>query len=173
VIPNSTILIILICGYPGVGKTTLANELSPLINAVVLSTDKIRKELIVNPNDNDKEKRLVYDILILFAKYLHNSGINCILDANFNEQKSREDIKKRLNLKDDQFKIIECICPEELIISRIQNRKKGYSNTDISIYKMIKNRYEPIMEKHITVDTSNSLKEIVIEIVNKLQDYEP
>ena len=171
--PNFTILIILICGYPGVGKTTLANELAPLINAVVLSTDKIRKELIVNPNYSDGEIRLVYDILILFAKYLHNSGINCILDATFNEQKSRDDIKKKLNLKDDRFKIIECICPEELIISRIQNRKRGHSDADISIYKMIKNRYETIKEKHITVDTSNSLKEIVVEIINKIQDYEP
>ena len=166
-------MIILLCGYPGVGKTTLANELAPLINAVVLSTDKVRKELIVNPNYSDGEIRLVYDILILFAKYIHDAGITCILDATFNEQKSREDIKKRLNLKDDQFKIIECICPEELIISRIQNRKRGYSDADISIYKMIKNRYEPIKEKHIIVDTSNSLKEIVEEIKNKIQDYEP
>ena len=104
-------MIILICGLPGVGKTTLANALAPLINAVVLSTDKIRKELIVRPNYSDEEKRLLYDILILFANYLHNSGINCILDATFNEQKSRDDIKKRLNLSNDQFKIIECICP--------------------------------------------------------------
>jgi predicted kinase len=50
-------LIILICGYPGVGKTTLANELAPLINAVVLSTDKIRKELIDTPNYSDEEIR--------------------------------------------------------------------------------------------------------------------
>jgi hypothetical protein len=33
--------------------------------------------------------------------------------------------------------------------------------------------YEPIKEKHITVDTSQSLKEIVSEVVNKIQDYEP
>ena len=77
-----------------------------------------------------------------------------------------------MNIKDDQFKIIECICPEELIISRIQNRKRGYSDADISIYKMIKNRYEPIKEKHIIVDTSNSLKEIVVQIINKIQYYE-
>jgi predicted kinase len=166
-------LIIIICGLPGVGKTTLANELGHLINAVVLSTDKIRKELLENPNYDEDEKRLIYDILLLIAKYLHNAGINCILDATFNEQKSRNDIKKRLNLSNDQFKIIECICPEELIISRIQNRKRGYSDADIFIYKKIKEMYEPIKEKHTTVDTSQPLKEIVSEVVNKIQDYEP
>jgi predicted kinase len=163
-------LIILICGYPGVGKTTLANELGPLINAVILSTDKIRKELIDKPNYSEEEKKLIYNILLLIAKYLHNSGINCILDATFNNQKAIEDIKKGLNLTDDQFKIVECICPEELIISRIQNRKMGYSDADVSIYRMIKENYEPIQEKHIIVDTSQSLKKIVAEVANRIKN---
>lgn len=163
-------MIILICGYPGVGKTTLANELGPLINAVILSTDKIRKELVYKPNYSEEEKKLIYNILLLIAKYLHNAGINCILDATFNHQKAIEDIKKGLNLTDDQFKIIECICPEELIISRIKNRKKGYSDADVSIYRMIKENYEPIQEKHIIVDTSQSLKKIVAEVANRIKN---
>ncbi|HEX2405582.1 MAG TPA: hypothetical protein VHJ38_00115, partial [Nitrososphaeraceae archaeon] len=92
------------------------------------------------------------------------------LDATFNNQKAIEDIKKGLNLTDDQFKIVECICPEELIISRIKNRKKGYSDADVSIYRMIKENYEPIQEKHITVDTSQSLKKIVAEVANKIKN---
>jgi predicted kinase len=63
-----------------------------LINAVILSTDKIRKELIDKPDYSEEEKRLIYNVLILIAKYLHNAGINCILDATFNTQKAREDI---------------------------------------------------------------------------------
>lgn len=163
-------MIILICGYPGVGKTTLANELGPLINAVILSTDKIRKELIDKPNYSEEEKKLIYNILLLIVKYLHNNGINCILDATFNNQKAIEDIKKGLNLTDDQFKIIECICPEELVISRIQKRKRGYSDADVAIYRMIKENYEPLKEKHITVDTSQSLKKIVAEVANRIKN---
>ena len=41
-------MIVIFCGLPGTGKTTLAKELAPLIDAVVLSTDKIRKQLIAN-----------------------------------------------------------------------------------------------------------------------------
>jgi predicted kinase len=171
-IPNYSTLIILICGYPGVGKTTLANELAPLINAVILSTDKIRKELLDEPIYSVEEKKLIYDILLLISKYIHNAGVSCILDATFYEQKSRDEIKKRLNLKNDQFKIIECICPEGRVISRLQNRKNDYSDADLTIYKRIKEMYEPIKEKHITVDTSQPLKEIVSEVVNKIQDYE-
>ena len=163
-------MIILICGYPGVGKTTLANELGPLINAVILSTDKIRKELVDKPIYDEKEKKLIYDVLLLIAKYLHNAGKDCILDATFNNQKAIEDIKKGLNLTDVQFKIVECICPEELTISRIQNRKSGYSDADVSIYRMIKENYEPIKEKHVTVDTSQPLQNIVAEVANRIKN---
>ena len=165
-------MIILICGYPGVGKTTVAHELAPLINAVVLSTDKIRKEFIDKPNYREEEKRTIYKIFILIAKYLHKAGIHCILDATFYNQKSREEVKTRLNLRNDQYKIIECICPEELVISRIKERKNDYSDANISIYKMIKKIYEPITEKHITVDTSQSLKKTITQVINRLQNNE-
>jgi predicted kinase len=77
-----------------------------------------------------------------------------------------------LNLRSDQYKIIECICPEELVISRLTERKNDYSDADISTYKMIRKIYEPIKEKHITIDTSQSLKKTIAEVVNRLQNHE-
>lgn len=49
-------MIIVICGLPGVGKTTLAKEIALLVNAVLLSTDKIRKELLSRPTYGRKKK---------------------------------------------------------------------------------------------------------------------
>ena len=165
-------MIILICGYPGVGKTTVAHELAPLIKAVVLSTDKIRKELFDHPSYGDEEKSTIYKIFILMAKYLHNANVNCILDATFYNHQSREDVKTKLNLRNDQYKIIECICPEELVISRLKERKNDYSDADISIYQKTRKIYEPIKEKHITVDTSLCLTKTIAEVVNRLKDHE-
>ena len=117
-------------------------------------------------------KKMIYKIFILIAQYLHNARVNCILDATFYNQKSREDVKTRLNLRKDQYKIIECICPEELVISRLTDRKNDYSDADISIYQKIRKIYEPIKEKHIIVDTSRSLKKTIGEVVNRLQNHE-
>jgi adenylylsulfate kinase len=47
--------IILIMGLPGSGKTTLANELAPLINAKRINADEVRKE--ANDWDFSKEGR--------------------------------------------------------------------------------------------------------------------
>jgi len=146
--------VIIICGLPGVGKTTVAKKLGTLMNASVLSTDKIRKELINNPSYSSKEKKLIYDVMILLAKYLNHYGTSCILDATFSQNEFRDEVKRKLGLSTNQIYIVECTCPENLIISRIKSRQHDYSDADIKIYKQIKKIYEPIKGKHITVNTS-------------------
>lgn len=162
----------IICGLPGVGKTTVSKDLAPLINAVVLSTDRIRKELIPKPTYKKQEKKLVYNVLLIVAKYLHKAGIDCILDATFNTENSRKELRKKLGLSQDQICIVECICPEDIVISRIKDRKNDYSDADISIYKKMKRTYEPIKEEHIILDTNQqpsktNAKEIVSQILIK------
>jgi predicted kinase len=168
---GSVLMIIIICGLPGVGKTAIAKDLAALINgAVVLSTDKIRKELISKPTYEKQERQLIYDVMLLFAKYLHIAGIDCILDATFNRESSRKEVKERLSLRHDQLFIVECMCPEEIIIRRLKNRQNGYSDADISIYRKMKRIYEPVKgDRHIVVDTSiQSSKEIAKAIAPKV-----
>ena len=139
-------LIVMVCGLPGVGKTSLATHLAPLIDAVVLSSDKIRKELITRPTHSKQEIRLIYNIILLIAKYLRNAGLNCIIDATFNKEKLRKEFKKKLELPGARVCIVECICPESIIVQRLRARKKGYFDADFSIYKKMKKSYEPIRE---------------------------
>jgi len=162
-------LIVLICGLPGVGKTTIAKNLAPLIDAVILSSDKIRKELIPNPTYTKEERKLIYDVMVLIAAYLQNSGTNIILDATFNKEDSRNKVKQRIRVPRDEFFIIECVCPEDIIFSRIKNRKEDYSDADISVYQKMKKIYEPVKVDHITVDTSLNTADNVKNIATLLR----
>ncbi len=168
---NILAIIIIVCGLPGVGKTTLAKDLAPLINAVVLSTDKIRKELFPKPMYGRRERGLVYDVLTLLAKYLSSADVNCILDATFTKEKSRREIRKKLHHGTKEIRIIECVCPEDTIIARLKARKYDFSDADLSVYRKMKRIYEPVKEKHITVDTSNisniDIRAIATEILNR------
>ena len=150
-------MIIVICGLPGTGKTFLSSTLSPHVNATLLSTDKVRKELFEKPTYSAWERALIYDVLFLLAKYLHSSGINCILDGTFNTEKSRTEVKEFLNLTNDQIHIIECICPEDMIITRLLLRKDDYSDANVSIYLKMKKIYEPVRQKHISINTTKPI----------------
>jgi predicted kinase len=160
-------LIIIICGLPGVGKSTLAKYLAPVFNATILSSDKIRKELFPSPTYFPSELKTVYDVMMIIAKYLNNVGINCILDATFNREDSRIEVKEKLKLDDIQLQIIECSCPEEVAISRLESRKDDYSDATISIYQKMKKIQEPIKADHMTVDTTISPE----DNVKKIADY--
>jgi predicted kinase len=150
------LLIIVVCGLPGVGKSTLAKDLAPLTNAVILSSDKIRKELFPKPTYSKQEVKLIYDVMILLAKYLYRAGINCIIDATFNKEKSRTELKNKLMLPEEELRIVECICPEDAVVSRLKSRKNDYSDADLRIYKRMKKNYELILEDHIVIDTCQS-----------------
>ena len=60
------------------------------------------------------------DIFITLAR------VSCILDATFNTEESRENARKKLgDILSEQIYIIECVCPEDIVTSRLKTRKRG------------------------------------------------
>ena len=167
-------MLVIVCGLPGAGKTTFAKKLAPLINAIILSTDKIRKELIASPTYDKKERKLIYDVMILLAKYLGDAGTNCILDATFNREHSRTEVKNKLRIPNKEFFVIECACPENTMISRLKERKNDYSDADVEVYQKMKKIYEHVKGKHITIDTTldpeKNAKLVSTEILNSMSN---
>lgn len=154
---------------PGVGKSTLAKKIAPMVNAIILSSDKIRKELFPNPTYSSFERKLVYDVMIMLAKYLNEARCNCILDATFNREDSRMEIKERLHLDDRQFKIIECSCPEEVVISRLGSRKDDYSDATLEVYQKMKKIYESVKVDHIIANTMLDPEENAHKITEEIR----
>ena len=71
--------IILIMGLPGSGKTTLANEIAPSLNAKRLNADEVRKE--ANDWDFSEEGRIRQAKRMAdFAKKLKDDGNYVIAD---------------------------------------------------------------------------------------------
>ena len=71
--------IILIMGLPGSGKTTLANELGPMLNAKRLNADQVRKEANDWDFSEDGRKRQSKRMADLALK-LKNQGNNVVAD---------------------------------------------------------------------------------------------
>ncbi len=152
-------MLIIVAGLPATGKSTLAKRLAKKLNAVVLNTDVIRKEIFPKPKYTEEEKRIVYDVLFLLTKYLLMNGINVILDGTFYKRSIRHkayDIAKKLG---KTFIVIECICNEDVVRERLKKRRKekSISDADYNVYKKIKSQFEKIERPHIIVDTTNNI----------------
>ncbi|MBN2042654.1 MAG: AAA family ATPase [Candidatus Aenigmarchaeota archaeon] len=155
-------MLILICGLPGTGKSTIARYIRDKINAMVLRTDVIRKDTIKNPKYSEEEKNKVYEELFGMAEEALKNGKNVIIDGTFFKKSLRERIVKIANGKG--MKIIECTSPEEVIRERISGGRKDESDADFKIYEKIRKQWEPVEEDHIILDTSGDWKKEIDSI---------
>jgi adenylylsulfate kinase len=85
-----------ITGLPGSGKSTIAQELEPLLreagyDVLTLSLDQVRKVLTPEPKYTDEERALVYRSLAFMAGLMvQHSGKNVIIDATANRRAFRD-----------------------------------------------------------------------------------
>ena len=147
--------LILVCGLPGTGKTTVAKKIADKTGSFVFNTDIIRKELFKKPRYTDKEKELVYKLLFEMAEKFLRSTKNVILDGTFYKKEFRDELKGIAKRAKSDFHLVEVRCDERVLRKRVGKRKKKRtpSDADFEVYRKIKKEYEPIREKHFVVDT--------------------
>lgn len=165
-------MLVLVCGLPATGKSNLARSLTRKMKAQILNTDIVRKELFEKPAYSDEEKELVYDVTFLIARYLLTNRRNVIIDGTFYKKRLRDRMREIARDVGTRFKIVECICPEDVIRKRMvrrAERKVTLSDADLEVYEKIKAEFEPIEEDHIVVHTDRYYKENLEYVLKKLR----
>ena len=158
-------MLVVITGLPGSGKTTVADSLSKEIDAIVLSTDKIRKNMFKNPVYNENDKRVVYNELFSRAREYLSSGKNVILDGTFYTKSLRDKAKEVGASVSEKVIFIYCETPEQILKERITKRKDKFSDADFSVYLKIKEVFEDFEEEVIIVDTSKPIDSNIRDII--------
>lgn len=162
-------MIIVVCGLPGTGKTTIAKALSQRIGAILLRTDVIRKELLAENTYTEKERDSVYERMLVTADEKLQNGEGCVLDGTFYKKSLRDKARRIAEKNKSDFLIVECMLHEDLVKKRITSRKNDASEADFGVYQKAKKNFEPIREKHIIIDTSKDTKECVNKIMKELK----
>ncbi|WP_345414495.1 AAA family ATPase [Pseudonocardia xishanensis] len=130
----------LVGGLPGTGKSTLAGDLTDLTGAVLLSSDRVRKEQAgVTPTDpagapfggglyDAEHTAAVYTELLERAELLLGQGESVVLDASWTDAGWREraaDVAERASARLLRF---VCTAPVEELARRIMTRRTPISD---------------------------------------------
>lgn len=155
----------IVCGYPGVGKSTAAEIIADQTGARPIRTDSVRKELFgPNPSYSSSESQKTYDEVFSRAKETLESGTPVALDATFNLKIGRDSAVEVAEEVGVDFQFIKVECDEDVVRKRIENRTDTDSDADFSIYQKIRDDFEPFSYPYDTVDNSTSKSNLESQI---------
>jgi hypothetical protein len=168
-------LLLAVAGLMGTGKTTLARRLAPQVDAEVLSSDVVRKELAGVPPDAPRPAawgegiytaefhRRTYGELHRRAAERLRAGRCVILDASYREAAARRAARDTAREAGAPFLVLEAACPEAVVRERLARRGPGPSDGRLELMDAQRERFEPVRElpeaEHAVIDSSTALDE--------------
>jgi len=157
-------VLVMLCGLPGTGKSTLARRLADQLPAVSVESDRVRQTLFAPLTYTAEESQRVHEVChILIGWYLRHY-YHVVYDAT-NLYEHHRQLAYRLAARNGaRLAVAEITASDEVIRERLALRgRRGahlytaedYSDADWQVYERMRRRAEPIQREHISVDTSD------------------
>lgn len=167
--------LILMAGYPGVGKSAIAAELAKTLKIPLIDIDDIRSEVDRRSGIDDWETRgrLAYDILKGLVSRQVTLGVSVIADTPLTHQWLRDFMFGITNNCGAKVHVVHCLCPDAVAIERNRTRHaedpRKYAYRDVENFHRIRGLFEPIEHiARICVDTEEPVADNVSRILQYL-----
>lgn len=143
-----------VCGLPGVGKTTVSEAITEDTDGHLLRTDVVRKELYDDPEYSDEETERVYGEVLSRAETRLRDGETVVVDGTFQDRGFRADAADSADEADAAVRFVKVECSESVVRERIRRRNGDHSDADFEVYRMFQETYDPLSVDYATVDNS-------------------
>lgn len=152
-------MLVVVCGLPGVGKTTVAEAVADRVNGTVLRTDVVRKQVFDDPEYTEAESRLVYGELFSRAGDRLQAGEPVVLDGTFKRAGDRERARDVAADCGVAFRLVKVECDEATVRERIAAREDDASDADFEVHRTLREEFDPVEGVHLVVDNSGTERE--------------
>ena len=162
-------MLILICGLPGTGKTTLARAYTKAYSVVHLNSDVVRWELGLFGHYRAVDKKKVYDALLERTREALLAGKEVLVDSTFFKASLREPF---LNIAAEckvPLRMVRLVASESSIIRRVAHPRPD-SEANYQVYRQIMEEFEPIAESHLVLRSDVLTVERMVELVREYVD---
>jgi predicted kinase len=169
--PNTAPVLILTIGLPGSGKSTFCRRLAPLIDAVILESDALRRLLFKEPTYTPTESRRLFDALHAAARELLTQGRNVIIDATSVKESDRQPVYEVADEAGARLIQLSFSAPSAVIEQRLSSRMETPAAEDNSsagqgVYRRMVAIAEAPQREYWNVDTSDD--ETIDMVMNRL-----
>lgn len=158
--------LVVVSGWTGAGKSTLADGLASEFGATVVSFDWVMSGLRALPGvwdavekPTEMQRRVGWNLLSRVAEQQLRRGSSCILDLVAREE-PRLEWEALARCYNARFGVIECVCSDEAIHrSRVEGRDRAipdWYELDWDQVASGRERYEPLGEPKLVLDATSS-----------------
>ena len=161
--------LVVVSGWTGAGKSTLAELLAADLGATVASFDWVMSGLRASPEvwahvelPVERQRRVGWNLLSRGAEQQLRRGASCVLDLVAREEPRRElaALAERLGAR---FAVVECVCSDvDLHRSRVDGRRRGIPGWYELSWDHVaegRRRYRPLDEPKVRVDAVRPVDE--------------
>lgn len=181
-------VMIITTGLMGTGKSVLARNVANIIDAVVIRTDVLRKELLdIRPEEKHLEEfgegiyseeftKKTYQEALSRAATALTSGQSVIIDASYKDREERIRATQAAIQAGADFFVLECVCSESVVKERLTRRRGDSSEASDGrweLYASQKSQFDPVTEiepkSHLVVDTCSDSRESALKSVRLIK----
>lgn len=178
---DAEVRLLLVGGAPGTGKTTAATKLARTLDAELLSSDPLRKELAGVDADEPMPAAYqagiytaewtarTYDELLRRAERHLGMGRSVVLDASWSDPGQRTAAANLARRSFSDLSQFRCVLSDGLADERIRGRRSA-SDADPEIAAEVRARFADWPEA-VAIDTSTSVEATVAQLLHRLQPW--
>ena len=165
--PPAVKWLVVVSGWTGAGKSTIAERLGTELGATVASFDWVMSGLRAVPDvwahvelPVERQRRVGWNLLARIAEQQLRRGSSCVLDLVARDE-PRNEWRQLAARCGAQFAVVECICSDiDLHRTRVEGRRRaipGWYELDWDHVEHGRRRYRPLTGPKIVIDAVHSV----------------
>ena len=167
--------LVVLMGYPGVGKSHCARLLATRLGAAHIASDQLRSRLFIAPTYADAENATIFRCVDALVDGMLGEGHRVIVDATNLVARSRAASVGAAQRAGAPIVFIRVVADEAAIRGRLEQRRTAraaddHSDADLRVYERMRDRpFEPPPEGHLELVNGDDLHAEIERIANDVE----